>query len=140
MSYTFYVVYSILQWASNITGLSYEAINVIVYYIFMPFIFCLLADKALRKPIITPLFSVVIILVLSFTKNWNYLFHDIFYISVDFLMLFSYLGINYDFASVLICVIAPILVFVILFIYAFPDISRKILPSFSRVLLGIRNK
>lgn len=132
MSVTFYIVYTCLNWLCQITGLSYEELNVIIWYVGVPLIYCLLLDKIIRKPILSPtfvLFTVVFYLSLASPSQFA---DKLFIESVDFLLSFSRIGIDYDLASVLICVWLPLLVFAVLFSIAFPPWCRRHVPSISK--------
>lgn len=140
MSYTFYTVYKFLIWLSETSGLSYEAVNVIVYYVFIQLIFCLLADKVMKKLIFTPLLIFSILSVIAIVRDLDEMADKIFNLSVNFLLSFSFFGVGYDPASVIVCVIAPIFIFLLLFYFAFPDFSKRLCPTFTKVVEGITNK
>ena len=132
MSVTFYVVSTCLNWLCQITGLSYEELNVIIWYFGVPLIYLLLLDKIIKRPILSPAF-VVFTVILHFSLPSPSLFADRLFIgSVKFLQSFSSIGIDYDFASVLICVWLPMLVFAVLFSIAFPIWCRRHLPNVSK--------
>lgn len=110
MNEVFKSVYLFLKWLSDITGLTYVEINIIVYFILIPSLFLFLISKIIRKkyPIIVflGLVFVLIILVDDFEKFSK----EVFDKSVVFLNWFKIVGLNYVQASVVICVILPILI------------------------------
>ena len=50
MNFIFTVVYSVLRWMSDVTGLSYNEINIIVFYFCIPAIFLFLIDCIIKRP------------------------------------------------------------------------------------------
>lgn len=120
MTGLFHIVYLILHWISELTGFSYNEINIIVYYIILPFIYIWLADRIWKKHILKivyiTLVAVTLFLIPDFASFSNWLFDR----SVDFLNSFGFLGWNYVEASVWICVIFPGIVLLIMLCYAFP--------------------
>ena len=95
------------------------AINIIVYYFVIPFIFMVLIDQIfsvhyLKISYILTLF-VSITLINDFEKFSEWLFNK----SEKFLNSFSFIGWDYVVASVIICVFVPIIVFSFLVYFAF---------------------
>jgi len=134
MSPIFYIVYQTLEWLSSITGLSYEEINIVVYYIVVPLIFFALIDKILGKPIFLAAFSILLLVVGTQIRDFSLFSEHLFDWSVRFLLGFSRMGLNYDKASVLICVLLPGLLLIILCRWAFPTQFERYLPTLSRLL------
>jgi hypothetical protein len=139
MSLPFYLVYRGLVWLSEVTGFSYEEINIIVYYILIPGIFFALIDKILKRPVCLGLFALVLAIAFvkidDFSKFSDLLFDG----SVSFLLSFSGLGVGYDAASVLICVLLPFLFFLFLLSLAFPSFFRKTFPTLMKACAAIKN-
>ena len=52
MNATFQIVYLLLQWIAEISGFTYNEVNIIAYYIVLPFAYVFLADKLLKKHIL----------------------------------------------------------------------------------------
>jgi hypothetical protein len=134
MSYTFYIVYQFLQWLSHLTGLSYKEVNIIVFYILIPFALFALVDKILRKPICSISFLIVVIVAFFSIRDFEAFSIDLFDYSVEFLLLFSAIGIGYDAASVIVCIVLPFLLFIVLCYFAFPLPFRRRLPTFARAI------
>lgn len=108
----FNFVVDILEKAASALGLTYNEINIILYYFIIPLSWTLLLDRFLGKPI-TTLILIVAWAVLLVCKgrefrNWcDWAFDR----SVDFLKWFNRLGGNYELNSVVICVIIPIMIY-----------------------------
>ena len=119
MNIVFKIVVSTLKWISGITGLSYFEVNIILYFIIIPFIFIHLIDKILGTRILKIGFAIgelfFFIIVKDFQKFSIWLFDR----SFDFLHNFDSVGLNYTQASVIICVILPGIIFLILFYFAY---------------------
>lgn len=134
MSLPFYIVYQVLEWLSDLTGLRYEEVNVIVYFVIAPAIFFGLIDKILRRPICTLSFAVALGIASTQIRDFSAFSDSLFDLCVEFLLGFSRFGIGYDAASLLICVLIPLILFLILANLAFPDEFQKRLPVLSRIL------
>lgn len=106
----------LLYWLSDLTGLSYKAINIVVYYIIAPFVFLFLIDRIIKKHYFKIGFTIVVVIALLIIKDFELFSRKLFDLSVDFLNLFEIIGMNYTVASVVICVIIPTIAFVLLFI------------------------
>ena len=125
MNTVFRIVYLMLKWTSTITGLSYNEINIVVYYFFLPAILLLLVDRINKRYILTPLLVTIWALLLLSVPNFSRFSDRAFDASVVFLNGFSVIGWNYIVASVMVCVVAPALAFAVLFYYAFPQFFRR---------------
>ncbi len=127
MALIFTIVYSLLKWTADITGLSYNEINIVVYYIIIPFVYIALLDKTLSfkylfKALYICSWTIIILLLPSFETFSNSLFDQ----SVDFLLSFQSVGLNYVAASVVICVFVPLILLLILFVNAYKQFFRDI--------------
>lgn len=134
MSFTFYLVYTGLEWLSRITGLTYEMINVIVWYGLLPLIYVVLLDRIFKTWVLSAGFILVVSMVVATRPNFSLFADHLFDLSVDFLHGFAVMGLNYDRASVLVCVLLPFVVFLVLLSMAFPNGFRRHLPSISKIL------
>ena len=110
MDKVFDIVYKILKWASKVSGLTYHEINIIVYFIIIPLIFIFLIGKILKTKILIIGFGLIVLFFLLFIPNFEEFSTLLFNKSVSFLKWFSIIGLNYIQASVVICVIIPILI------------------------------
>ncbi|MCU0748636.1 MAG: hypothetical protein MUF13_03720 [Akkermansiaceae bacterium] len=130
MNTTFEIVSSLLKWIADLSGFTYNEVNIIAYYIILPFAYVILADRIFQKHMLKSLYvvgvSVGLFLITDFTEFSDWLFQR----SVDFLLSFQFLGWNYIVSSVLICVVFPAVVFVGMFHFAFP----KVFPAIGRRL------
>ena len=135
MGLIFTIVYSLLKYTADITGLSYNEINIVVYYIAIPFIYIALLDtilcfKYLLKAIYISSWTITILLIPNFESFSNWLFDQ----SVYFLLSFESMGLNYVAASVVICVFVPLILFIILFVYAYKHLLQDIYTRVSTKL------
>ena len=118
MNKIFIVVRDILVWLANISGFSYMAVNIIVYYFVIPFIYFIILDQILGAHYFMISFLIIISVTLLRISDFE-LFSDwLFRKSVDFLRSFSSIGMNYTVASVVICVFIPLAVLLVLFFTA----------------------
>jgi hypothetical protein len=126
MNLVFRIVADSLNWIASSTGFTYNEINIIAYYIILPFVYVALVDRILKKHFLKCAYilawGVLIILIPSFRAFSDALFQY----SVDFLLVFGDVGLNYVAASVVICVILPGLVFAVLCLFAFPSLQRRL--------------
>ncbi len=126
MNTVFQIVYALLMWISEITGFTYNEVNIIAYYMILPFAYVVLADRIVKTHILKVLYVVAISIGLFFIKDFTAFSDWLFQQSVDFLLSFHFLGWNYIVSSVLICVVFPAIVFVMMFHFAYPKFFRTI--------------
>ena len=119
METIFIIIRDLLVLLSRHTGFSYKAINIIVYYYIIPFIFFLFIDQIYKihylKISFILVLSILTLLINDFEKFSEWLFNY----SKNFLNSFSFFGWNYVSASVIICVFIPIIVLSFLIYLAF---------------------
>ena len=119
MNKIFIIVKDFLIALASISGFSYKAINIIVYYYIIPFIFILFIDEIYKihylKISFILVLSILTLLINDFEKFSVWLFNY----SATFLNSFSVIGWNYTVASVIICVFVPIIVFSFLVYFVF---------------------
>lgn len=101
----FYKVAKFLMYISRKTGLSYNTVNIIVYYVIIPLLWGLLISKYICLGII--LFWVILL-----SMRIKNLSDKMFKYSQKFIMLFG----DYYIWSVIICVIVPIIITIILLV------------------------
>ncbi len=130
MSAIFQIVYSLLLWISEVTGFTYNEVNIIAYYIVLPFAFVMLADRILKTHLLKIFYVAGVTVFLWWIENFSGFSDWLFQKSVDFLLSFQILGWNYVVSSVLICVVFPAIVFVVMFHFAYP----KFFPAARRCL------
>ncbi len=128
MNTTFQVVYSLLNWIAEVTGFTYNEVNIITYYIVLPFAYVILADRILKKHLMKILYAIGVTVCLLSVDDFTSFSDWLFQKSVDFLLSFQLLGWNYIVSSVLICVVFPAIAFLVMFHYAYP----KVFPTIFR--------
>lgn len=93
-------------------GLTYNEMNIIVYYFIIPLSWTLMLDFIIRFPYFTPAFIVAwTILFLKKRKTFRPWCDYVFKKSVDFLLFFRKVGWNYEKASVIVCVLVPVAIY-----------------------------
>lgn len=106
----------------RVCGLTYNEVNILVYYLIIPLSWSIMFDCWLGLPVATFALTCIWIGIFIATRHifrkWcDLLFQD----SVDFLNWFNRWGGNYVLNSVIICVVVPLLIYVgllILLIYS----------------------
>ena len=97
--------------------MTYNEINIIVYYLIIPLSWCIMLDYIIGLPITTPIWLLLWIYIIwskrKFFKDWC---DAAFKLSVDFLLKFKRIGWNYWKASVIICVVVPLIIYAALII------------------------
>ena len=119
MGLLFNIVYALLMLLSMVTGLTYQEINIIVYYVLIPFIYLALFDKIFNRHLLKIIFGVGVIILCVLIKDLRAFSNWLFGKSVNFLLGFEKIGWNYIVASVIVCVIIPGIIFLVLFYFAF---------------------
>ena len=114
----FAIVAGIEHIIAKLTGLTYNEVNIIVYYLIIPLTWTVMIDYLTKLPFLTPMFVLAWIIFLwkdtmKFRDRCDWAFQK----SVDFLLYFKKIGWNYIVSSVIICVVVPVLIYVEL-IYA----------------------
>jgi hypothetical protein len=125
----FNLVVALLFWLSDITGLSYKAINIVVYFIFTPFIFLHLIDRLIKKHYLKIVFSILVVILLVIIKDFEKFSKNLFDFCVRFLQWFKIIGWNYTVASVIICLIVPFIAFIVLFYFAYRKKIKSIIDN-----------
>ena len=108
-----------LQKIGQRLNLTYNVVNIIVYYMIIPLTWLVMLDFIMM---IRPLLSVIWIficmgIVLCKRKTFNQWCDTQFVRSQSFLLWFSCIGWNYVKASVIICVFIPIVIYITLVIF-----------------------
>lgn len=111
MNAVFYVVMVGLDWLAARTGLTYVEINIIVYFMVIPFVFAVVLDGILRRHWLKLAVVAGWALALFAIPDFSAFSERLFAASVAFLMLFGRIGLDYTAASVVVCVVVPGLVF-----------------------------
>ena len=102
---------------ASMTHLTYNEINIIVYYLIVPMSWCVMLDFIIHIPIFTSLWSILWIYIFRTKRKFFSQWCDVaFRLSQEFLFSFKKIGWDYWKASVIICVALPLLIYAILFI------------------------
>lgn len=114
MNYIFWITANLLNKIAKLTGMTYNEINIIVYYLIIPLTWTMMLDIIIGFPIFT----------LGLVLIWGYIFVKVetrgtfrkwcdrsFKVSVDFLLWFKKIGWNYVVSSVIICVGLPLIIY-----------------------------
>lgn len=114
----FAIVAGAEQIIAKLTGLTYNEVNIIVYYLLIPLSWTVMIDYITMMPFLTPMYIIGWVIFLwkdpmKFRARCDWAFEK----SVDFLLWFKRIGWNYIVSSVIIGVVAPALIYVEL-IYA----------------------
>lgn len=125
MKFTFRLVYLALKWLSALTGLTYNEINIVFYYFVVPLVLLLLIDRIFKKYIFFGALVAAWIALLLIVPSFSRFCDCAFDASVVFLNSFGFIGWNYIVASVMMCVVAPIIAFAVLSYLAFPHLFRR---------------
>jgi hypothetical protein len=129
MNLVFRIVADSLNWIASVTGLTYNEINIIAYYVVLPFIYVALVDRILKKHSLKVAYVIACVALILLIKDFRAFSDVLFKYSVDFLLLFGHVGLNYVAASVVICVVLPAVVFAVLSLFAFPSLRRRLLAK-----------
>ena len=114
MNKIFIIVRDALFNLYRVFHLSYNAINVIVYYIIIPMIYLMIIDMIIGGYYFTISYLFILLGAAIIIKDYNVFFDWLFMKSAMFLNSFSIVGWDYYRASVIICVFVPIIVLIIL--------------------------
>jgi len=126
MNPVFRIVADGLNWIAAATGFTYNEINIVAYYIILPFVYVALFDRILKKHFLKIAYVVAWGVLIVFNPNFRAFSDALFQYSVDFLLFFKHVGLNYVAASVVICVILPGLALAALCFFAFPSLRRHL--------------
>ena len=111
VSKVFWWVARLLQNIAKVTHLTYNEINIIVYYFLIPLTWCIMIDVILQVSLFTIIWIALWIMIFFFVRNNFSLWCDkIFTLSQRFIRFFG----EYVKYSVIICVIIPLIIYVIL--------------------------
>jgi len=111
----FRIVADALLYIAKITGLTYNEINIIVYYFIIPFTWLILLDYIFKFHYLKAGFIIFAVVFFLSCKNFRNFSDWLFDKSVDFLNIFNHIGSNYVASSVWICVAIQILIYCVLF-------------------------
>ena len=128
MNQIFQIVYELLKWISKISGLTYREVNIIVYFIIIPMVLIYLIGRILKRKSLIIVFGTLVLLTIILVPDFELFSDNLFDKSVDFLNWFDIIGLNYVQASVVICVIIPIIITMLLFYMSKTKVINKNVP------------
>ena len=112
MNVIFGIVEYLLNQIAKWTHLTYNEINIIVYYLLIPLSWTIMGDFIIGLPILTPILLVVWLYLFIKTRHVFKMWCDwVFQDSVEFLLWFKRIGCNYIVSSVIICVFIPLMIY-----------------------------
>lgn len=97
--------------------MTYNEINIIVYYLIIPLSWFIMLDYIIGLPITTPIWILLWVYIFWSKRKFFRQWCDVaFRLSVDFLLKFQRIGWNYWVASVIIGVVVPVIIYAALII------------------------
>ena len=118
-NHIFRIVAKSLHEIASKTGLSYNQINILVYYFLIPLSWLCLLDTILHTHYLKISFVIFIIGFWAGCINFKIYCDRLFNKSVVFLNYFNRFGSNYIASSVWICVALPIMIYIALIYFAY---------------------
>ncbi len=115
----FTIVADALRSLARLTGFTYNEINVLLYYFFIPFTWLILLDIILHIHYLKIAGFIFCLGFFAGCKDFKEYSDWLFFKSVIFLNFFNRFGSNYIKSSVWICVSVPIFIYAILFYLTF---------------------
>ena len=109
----FAIVAGVEHIIAKVTGMTYNEVNIIVYYLLIPLSWAVMIDYITMMPFLTPMYIIALLVFLwkdpmKFRNRCDWAFDK----SVVFLLWFKKIGWNYIVSSVIICVVVPALIYV----------------------------
>lgn len=104
---------------AKITKLTYNEINIIVYYFIVPFSYLFLLDIIFGFHYLKISFVIFTLGFFTGCRNFKNYSDKLFRRSADFLLYFNRFGSNYEASSVIICLSLPLIVYIVLIYLAF---------------------
>lgn len=109
----FAVVAGVEHVIAKLTGMTYNEVNIIVYYLLIPLSWAVMVDYITMLPFLSLMYIIAWVIFLwkdpmKFRDCCDWAFDK----SVDFLLWFKKIGWNYVVSSVIICVVVPVLIYV----------------------------
>jgi hypothetical protein len=109
----FAVVAGVEHVIAKLTGMTYNEVNIIVYYLLIPLSWAVIVDYITMLPFLSLMYIIAWVIFLwkdpmKFRDRCDWAFDK----SVDFLLWFKKIGWNYVVSSVIICVVVPVLIYV----------------------------
>ncbi len=100
---------------ATLTNFSYNEINILVYYLLIPLSWTIMGDLIVKLPIFTGIVAILWTCIFIATRHkFSTWCDEVFDDSVRFLCWFRNIGWDYITASVIICVIIPLMIYLAL--------------------------
>ena len=135
-SCVFRLVANALSYIAKKTKITYNEINIIVYYFIIPFTWLIMLDYILKIHYLKAFFIVVSLIFLISYKKFSNFSDWLFKKSVNFLNSFNRFGISYVASSVLICVLLPIIIYTILIFLMYQEEVNYIMEHNCLIYVG----
>ena len=108
----FAIVAGVEHIIAKVTGMTYNEVNIIVYYLLIPLSWAVMIDYITMMPFLTPMYIIALLVFLwkdpmKFRNRCDWAFDK----SVVFLLWFKKIGWNYVVSSVIISVVVPALIY-----------------------------
>lgn len=127
MEIIFYIVAWQLVILGELTGLTYNEMNIVAYYIIIPYSYLVLIDKIFEFHYLKILFVVFLAITIPFLGNLHLFCDKLFEKSVEFLESFEKINLDYTTASVFICVFGVLIIYwALLWLNTYADTKRKL--------------
>jgi len=101
------------KWADTF-GVSYQTVNVVVYYIIIPLNWAMMIDYLCNTHAFATFYAGFWLVVVFGVKNFRKFCEDVFDLSVSFLLFFDRFKSNYLFTSIVVCVLVPLAIYLFL--------------------------
>ena len=111
---SFDLTVKLLLHLAKITKLTYNEINIIVYYFIVPFSYFFLLDIIFEFHYLKISFVIFTIGFFTGCRDFKNYSDKLFKRSADFLRYFNRFGSNYEASSVIICLSLPLIVYIVL--------------------------
>ena len=112
--FIFELVANALYSGARILGITYNELNIIVYIIIIPLVWAYMIDKVYKFHRIKIAYLLFLLVILGVGGTFETNCDRLFIICQRFLCLFYPIDINYTEASVIFCLVAPILIHIAL--------------------------
>ena len=112
-------IFMIVMWTEKLMAkmlhLTYNEVNILVYYLLIPLSWAAIVDYKIGYPIL----SIIVIFLWScilwkVRNDFSYFCDVAFRVSQVFLLKFRKIGWNYIVSSVIVCVVIPVLIYILL--------------------------
>ena len=111
---TFTAVSNALRNMAAFLGVSYNEANIITYFVIIPFIWAYMIDRAYKFHYVKLGYASLCLSILVVVDDYSNFCDLFFWVCAMFLSLFYPIGIDYVMASVIFCVIVPVIVHMLL--------------------------